>query len=227
VQRDQRGAIGSAVAAVAVCLLVGVASGYAASELTRPRPTHASEAAPIEAGSPSVPTVTVSTPTPTGTVLPDPDQYPPLDFGDLSFAEHKIGTSSETWSYEAPTDWRLFDTHDTGYRWTLPGNPDFTYSMRVNPLTVPSSTAALAQARYDAIAGATGNSGATQVEISDHDVALTYVSADQHLRYQHTYFISPPGSTTGVFEVTVSGRIRDQQGLDDLLEYVVSTVHKV
>jgi len=212
---------------VAVCLVVGGAAGYAVSELTRVHPTDASEAVPMPADSPSMPTVTASsTPTPTSKIVPDPDEYPPLDISTLTFDENTISTSSTTWSYEAPTDWELKPADESGDRLVLPGNPDYTYSMRVNPLTVPASTGALARARYAAIAGATGISDAVSLEISDHDMRMTYV-ASEHQRYQHTYFISPPGSNTAVFEVTVSGRIRDIDGLDALLEYVVGTVHKV
>ncbi|HEY3016360.1 MAG TPA: hypothetical protein VGJ41_14685 [Nocardioides sp.] len=225
-QRDQRGAIGSAVAAVAVCLVVGVAAGYAVSELTRVHLTDASEAVPMPAGTPSVPTVTSSpTSSPTYPVKPDRNDYPALDFSALTFEEHTIAGTSQTWAYDAPEDWDLFPTNGAGDRLTLPGNPDFTYSLRVNPLTVPASTSSLAETRYAAIASA--YRAAEQLEISDHDVSLTYLTDDGYLRYQHSYFISPPGSMTGIFEVTVSGRIRDREGLDALLEYVVGTVHKV
>jgi len=227
VQRDQRGAIGSAVVAVAACLLVGVGAGYAVSELTRPHATDASVAVPMSAGSPSVPTVTATpTPTPTSTIVDDRDDYAPLDIDDLTFDENTIATSSTTWSYEAPAGWERKAADEAGDRWVLPGNPDFTYSLRVNPITLPSTTADLAQARYNAIAVASGIGDPVALEIGDQEMRMKYVSSE-HQRYQHSYFISPPGSSTAVFEVTVSGRMRDMAGLDDLLEYVVASVHKV
>ncbi len=47
--------------------------------------------------------------------------------------------------------------------------------------------------------------------IDEHSVTFTYV-VDQHRTYQHSYWISKPGSEIGVFEITVSGRMRDEAG---------------
>ena len=65
-----------------------------------------------------------------------------------------------------------------------------------------------------------------QQSIDDHSVTFTYV-VDQHLTYQHSYWISQPGSEIGVFEITVSGRMRDKPGLEALLDHVLESTHQV
>jgi hypothetical protein len=219
VQREERGSSGAAVAAVLACALVGALAGYAASYASHPEPSERAVAEPLAAFSPSIPT------DPPIDVVPDSDRYLPLGT-DLTYQRRFIGDASSRWGYDAPRGWERWVTESSGFRWTLPGNPDFTYSLRVAPITVPITTSNLARDRIAAVRGSEGVEDVQQESLTDDSVAFTYVS-NSHARYQHSYWISLPGSEIGVFEITVSGRVRDEPGLESLLDHLVATTQHV
>jgi hypothetical protein len=207
------------VAVVFACTMIGALAGYVASSTSHPKPSERSAAEPLAASSPSVPT------DPPIDVLPDPDRYLPLAT-DLSYRSRFIGDASSRWGYDAPRGWERYVTESSGIRWTLPGSPDWTYSMRVAPISVPITTRNLARDRIEAVRRSEGIEALRQRSLTDNSVAFTYVT-QSHERYQHSYWISSPGSEIGVFEITVSGRIRDEPGLEALLDHLVATTKQV
>jgi len=218
VQRGERGRGTTAAAVVLSCALIGAVAGYATSYAGHQDPARLPSAAPLAATSPSVPT------DPPVTVVPDPDEYPPLRT-DLTYVTRFVRQASTRWQYDAPRGW---DRHESssGVRWTLPGNPEHTYSMRVVPVSVPITTSNLARYRFQAVRGSPDLERVEQQSIDEHSVTFTYVF-DSHEIYQHSYWISNPGSEIGVFEITVSGRYRDKPGLEALLERVLASTRQV
>jgi hypothetical protein len=203
---------------VLACALVGVVAGYAASYAGHQEPAKLHSAAPLAAASPSVPT------DPPVTVVPDPDEYGPLAT-DLTYVTRFIRQGSARWRYDAPSDWERHES-SSGDRWTLPGNPEHTYSMRVVPVSVPITTSDLARYRFQAVRGSPDLQRVEQQAIDDHSVTFTYVF-DGYEIYQHSYWLSKLGSDIGVFEITVSGRLRDEAGLEALLNHVLGSASQV
>ena len=200
------------------CALIGAVAGYATSYAGHQEPAELPSAVPLPATSPSVPT------DPEVHVVPDSNEYAPLGT-DLTYVTRFIRQGSMRWRYDAPSGWEPHET-SSGIRWTLPDNPKLTYSMRVVPVSVPITTSNLARYRFQAVRGSPAFQRVEQEHIDDHSVIFTYVS-DSHEIYQHSYWISFPGSEIGVFEITVSGRFRDRLGLETMLDHVLKSTRNV
>jgi len=218
VQRGERGGGTAAAAVVLGCALIGAVAGYATSYAGHQKPAQLPSAVPLPATSPSVPT------DPPVIIVQDSDKYAPLST-DLTYVTRFIRQASPRWQYDAPRGWEPHET-SSGIRWTLPENPKHTYSLRVVPVSVPITTGNLARYRFQAVRGSPAYEQVEQLSIDDHSVSFTYV-VDQHLTYQHSYWISLPGSEIGVFEITVSGRVRDEPGLEALLDHVLASTSQV
>jgi hypothetical protein len=218
VHRGERGGGTTAAAVVLGCALVGAVAGYATSYASHQEPAEGPSAVPLAATSPSVPT---NSPV---HVVPDSDDYPPLETN-LTYVTQFISQASARWQYDAPSGWEPHET-SSGVRWTLPENPEHTYSMRVVPVSVPITTRNLARYRFQAVRESPELEAVDLKSIDEHSVTFTYV-VDQHLTYQHSYWISKTDSEIGVFEITVSGRLRDEPGLDELLDHVLGSTHRV
>ena len=202
---------------VAGCVLVGALAGYAASSARHQAPTTTDLAEPLAAASPSVPT------DPPVKTVPDSDEYGALGTV-LSFVDKRIGAPTDRWNYQVPRGWEPADQQPGGIRWTLPGNPVFTYSMRVAIInTLPITTA---QAARNRMVNVRTLLAYDQLALTDDSLVFTYV-LDQHARYQHSHWLAEPGSGRTAFEITVSGRMRDRAGLDALLEHLVATTRRV
>ncbi len=215
-QRGERGAVAARLAVVVAGLLAGAGLGYAAAGAERTVPTEIALARPFPAASPSVPT------DPPITTVADPTQYAPLGT-DLDFVRRRVGVEPNRWIYDVPRGWEPAEEQPDGVRWTLPGNPVFTYSMRVAIIdNLPITTAQTAVNRRDNVRGLEGYQ---QLALTDNDLQFTYV-LDQHARYQNSYWISEPRSDRTAFEITVSGRLSDREGLDALLEHLVASTHR-
>lgn len=197
--------------------LLGALAGYALWSAGHQAPDAGTPARPLTAVSPSVPT------DPPIVIVADPDEYAPLGT-DLSFVRQRVGAGTDRWTYDVPRDWEPADQTQGGIRWTLPGNPDFTYSMRVAVINTLPITAA--QAARNRVVNVRTLEGYDQLSLTDQSLVFTYVT-DQHLRYQHSYWLTEPGSARTAFEVTVSGRMGDRSGLDALLDHLVTTTTRV
>jgi hypothetical protein len=198
--------------------LIGAVAGYATSYAGRQEPDRLPSAVPLAATSPSVPTE------PPVSIVPDSDKYPPLGT-DLTYVTRFIRQASTRWRYVAPSGWVPHET-TSGVRWTLLENPKHTYSLRVVPVSVPITTRNLAEYRFQAVRESPAYEQVELESIDDHSVSFTYV-VDRHLTYQHSYWISMPGSEIGVFEITVSGRIGDKPGLEAMLDRVLASSRRV
>ena len=171
-QRGERGGGTTAAAVVLGCALIGAVAGYATSYASHQEPAEGPSAVPLAATSPSVPT------NPPVHVVPDSNEYPPLDT-DLTYVTRFIRQASARWQYDAPSGWERHET-SSGVRWTLPENPKHTYSVRVVPVSVPITTRNLARYRFHAVRDSPELEAVELKSIDEHSVTFTYV-VDQHL----------------------------------------------
>ena len=190
---------------------VGVALGFVTANLSHEGPTAVGGAAePVVAVSPSVPV------DPPATVLPDPPMAP---LGtDLDFRSATVGGRAFGVTVPVPDRWQKFSLASAENRWTLPGNPDHGYSLRVEMVFGQRQTVAqILEAR------AADLSTLPEFEVLDRSadtLVFRYIDSTQHARLQMLRWISPRDTGTAEVEVAVSGRMVDEDGLAVLLEKV-------
>lgn len=204
-----------------VLALVGGAAGWAwAAETSRPV-TAERAPAPVAAADPALPY------TPPEKVRDD-SELPPLGEA-LPTHEEKIGPdTSEGLIVPVPDGWDRHDFADTVQaRWTAPGNPSGSYSVRVHSLAdddrsliqqVAQRAAAL---EYDG----TITPGTLEVlESSGDTLTVTYVQ-DGYRRLQVVRWVSFLGGAADV-EVAGTGRLVDERGLEQLVARIASGVRR-
>lgn len=200
------------VAAVAVALLAGLAGGYATGVLTEPEPDR-TETVPLEAASPSVPF------TPYSADVTYPSWQPGLDY-----RRTRIGSGPFGWVYEVPKGWLRTQVGDTEFLWSVEGHPLGSYGFRIElvlgeRLTPEQMVAKKLRDLRSSVADVRVLS-----QTSD-TLAVTYRAEPQNwLRYNTFRWFAGPGTTTAAVEISVNGRAQDQDGMNDLLERVSSSL---
>jgi hypothetical protein len=204
-----------------VLLVVGAASGYALGDYSTYQPGAIPTAAPLPAVSPSVPTPSV----PSVSVSPDPSN-PPLALGvPLVPKELRIGGANGFAVQAAVPDWAV---DHAGNRWQYAGTPDalHTYGLRIDIIAGSHQSVTVAKAaRLDALRESESQHNIQELDIqSDVGDAFTatYVS-EGYRRLTMERFLTL-GGTTAYVDVAVTGRMADNDGLDDLLDRVSSSM---
>jgi hypothetical protein len=207
--------IGLALALV----LVGLAAGYGYGAMSRTDATTFASARPVPAVSPSIPVM------PTRTYAPDID-YPPLE-PDLAYKEHRIGNPPYEWEYAVPQGWTPEQEFFFEVRWRPEGEPTVGgYSMRVKIINEHKTNAEMVAQKKAAMMAIYDDVQFTGE--SDDLISFRYREPDSNrLRFNTFKWFTPPGSTTAEFEMSVVGRSVDQDGLEDLLDHVAASVHKL
>ena len=192
---------------------VGVGLGIVTANLTNEGPTPVGGAAvPVVAVSPSVPV------DPPATVLPDPPA-PPLGT-DLEFRSATVGGRAFGVTVPVPEGWQKFSLASAENRWTLPGNPEHSYSLRVEMVFGQRQT--VAQILESRAADLSTLPEFEVLDRTDDTLAFRYIDSTQHARLQLVRWISPRDTGTAEVEVAVSGRMVDEDGLAALLETVTN-----
>jgi hypothetical protein len=217
-----------------LCGLLGIGAGVAVAYAVSPRATHLrSAASPVPASSPSVP-IDV---TPSPSVAPDID-YPALLPGLALPVVHSIRNDLASWTYHVPFGWTAYAVC-TAPPCALPDDAvvgrkqiDKQTQLRFRPAGEP--TVGGYSLRVKIIDNADLNPAqlvATKVvgfrqEFSDQDfsvlrrtpdaVYFTYIDGGKHLRYNFFQWFAVPDHPNATLEMSVSGRARDQQGLEAL-----------
>ncbi len=189
---------------------LGLGVGLAVAFGLRPTAAPAESAAPLPAASPSVPL------DPPPSIAPDPDR-PPLPTS-LRTEEELVGGQLFGVVVPVPVGWDGTSLASAESRWTLPGNPASTYSLRVEMvfgerLTIEEIMSERSEALDDAV-------DFTVVSQDDDTLVFTYIDETDHLRLQMLRWLSPRGTGMAEVEVAVNGRMRDEAGLEALLDSV-------
>ena len=199
--------------------LVGGLAGYAWAESRSEIGLEESAPAPMAAADPAVPF------TPPEKVNPDSD-LPPVAV-DLDMVTARVGTPQRGGiEVPVPEGWQRTDLAEgLQSRWSAPGSPDGGYSVRVH---VTEENRTLAQAVAErAAALPLDPRGVTDVEIlqqtGDTLIASFIISGYRVL--QVVRWVSLNGSTVDV-EISASGRVIDQAGLEALVARMATGVRR-
>lgn len=217
------GAIGGVVAVAVVGGVVGYAVATP-SGATSDGTTTFADAVPIPA-SPALPVEQAS-------YTPDPD-YPALAT-DLTYDDQTFTAAGGIWHYQVPHGWigrRSFGAnHTPQVTWKPPGETaPGGYQLRIAPVEGHSTPGQMVSAKNTGLQEsqtAGGLSELVQVKTSDDAAWYTFRDTSGRLRLDDFAWVTPDGSRYAGFELSVSGRQRDQAGLDALLSHVHDTAYR-
>ena len=178
-------------------------------------------------------------PTPTGSPAAD-IKYPTLVVpSDGSYETHTIASGDEVWSYDVPAGWVAYgvtnDGKDDGkvrpanvdnqtqLRWRPKGEPLVGgYSVRVEAIGGSDTVADRVAAKAEVLTKSRDLVGVKIYKLTDDTVYFTYVDGGNRLRYNFFRWVADAdGAAT--FEVSVTGRKADKEGLSDLLDVVAGS----
>lgn len=203
---------------VLLLLVAGGAGGWAWAEAGTTSSTSDAPATPLGASDPALPY------TPPEKVKDDSD-LPALGEG-LATHEEKLGPeTSEGLIVPIPDGWDRFDFASTiEARWTAPGNPSGSYSVRVKSL---SDDRSLIQQVAQREAGLRYDDSVSSLEVLDSSgdtLTVTYIQ-DGYRKLQVIRWVSFLGGTADV-EVAGAGRLVDERGLEELVARIASGVRR-
>ena len=188
-------------------LALGAAGGYAVSTLVDEHPATAGAAVPALAASPSVPV------DPPPVLAPDPDR-PPLE-RTVRLRPQKVGAKGFEVTLPAPVGWNRSNSAANEAMWLRPGNPSYTYVLRVEVTTTEHrSLEAMVEGRIDDLL-AQEEDVAVLAKGTD-SLEFTYVDGD-HLRHAFVRWLDLSGSGDAELEVALTGREVDAPGMRQLL----------
>ena len=209
------------VAAVLLC--VGVAGGYAVADRNQEEPVSSDTLEPVPAESPAVPAP------PEQTYLPDPDTEPlapdlPSSPEELRVSRRGIGVT-----VDIPVGWQQNQVSETNmWNFVKPGNPFFTYLLRVNIVRGQNVSISVAKAgRIAALEESDSNDAGTVEDFTvtaerEDTFEATYTSGG-YLRVTMEKWVSFDGSHAWA-SVSVTGRTVDEEGLRDLLNRTIASM---
>jgi hypothetical protein len=210
---------------VAVVLLcVGVAGGYAVADRSQVEPARSDTLQPVPAVSPAVPTP------PVHVVLPDPDD--PALLPDLPSHETELRVSRRGIgvSVLVPDGWveRREEGSNT-WNYAVAEAPKNTYVLRIRIVAGDHVSIAVAkQARISALEDAMANKALLDLTISA-DTEDTFEASYLDHGYQRLTmerWVSFNGSTAYA-EAAVTGRVRDEEGMRDLLVRTLTSMQEL
>ncbi len=215
------------VLGVAVVLLcAGVAGGYAVADHNQQEPVSSDTLEPVPAESPAVPTPPVET------YLPDPDTEPlapdlPSSPVDLRVSRRGMGVT-----VNIPDGWRQNQVTDSSFwNFVKPGNPFYTYLLRVTMVRAQNVSITAAKAgRIAALEESDSNPTGTVKDFAvtverDDTFEATYTSGG-YLRVSMEKWVSFDGSHAWA-SVSVTGRTVDEEGLRDLLNRTIDSMQPI
>lgn len=197
---------------VALLAVFGLAGGYVASAAVGDQPAAAGPAVPVAAASPSVPV------DPPPVLVPDPDE-PPLENG-IRTRPQQVGALGFEVTIPAPARWNRSNSAATEAMWLRPGNPSYTYVVRVEVTTTQHrSLAAMVSGRVDDLLAE--EEDVTVLDKGTDSLEFTYVDGG-HLRHAFVTWLDLSGSGDAELEVALTGRDVDVPGMRELLATMVA-----
>ena len=206
-------------AALVVLAVVGAAGGYAAATLREPQPRSFATPRPVPARSPSVPVL------PTPSYAPDID-YPPLS-PDLEYRVHRIGVPPYRWAYDVPVGWAPQPVAFAETRWRPADEPTSGgYSLRVKIINQHRTDEQMVAGKLADVRD--GYADVQVIEQTTDTLSFSYRDpGSDRQRFDTFQWFTPTGGATAEFEMSVVGRQADVVGLEQLLEHVAASVHKL
>ncbi|HEX6150713.1 hypothetical protein [Nocardioides sp.] len=197
--------------------LLGGTAGWAWAEVSG-EPT-ASQAVPEQpaAQDPAVPY------TPPEVTSPDSD-LPPLS-QQLTAHDEKLGVPGQGGVVvPVPNGWERTDLREGEARWTPPGDPPGSYSVRAQVVDMQRS---LAQAVAERAASLPGDPRISDLRILDQgvDTLRAEFILNGYRRFQVTRWVSFDGNGIDV-EISATGRLIDELGLDALVAKLATEVFR-
>jgi hypothetical protein len=201
--------------------VLGGAAGWAWAERSSEPTVSSAVPGPPGAADPAVPY------TPPEVTKPDAD-LPPLP---VSYSAHdeKLGPDGEGQGgvvVPIPNGWDRFDFADgVQARWTAPGNPPGSYSIRIQIVDLPRTLEQMVAARAAELP--------FDNRISDLDIPqgqtgdtlrVTFIM-DGYRRLQITRWLSFDGNGVDL-EISATGRLIDERGLEALVSKVATEVYR-
>lgn len=197
---------------MALLLTLGAAGGYAVSALVDDHPAAAGPAVPAVAASPSVPV------DPPPVLVPDPDE-PPLESG-VRTRPQQVGAKGFEVTLPAPAGWNRSNSAANEAMWLRPGNPSYTYVLRVEVTTTEHrSLGAMVDGRIDDLLAEEDD--VVVLEKGTDSLEFTYVDGG-HLRHAFVRWLDLSGSGEAELEVALTGREVDLPGMRELLARIVA-----
>lgn len=191
--------------------------GYTAAAVSAPTTSNPGPATAVSASNPSYPL------DPPLNVLPDPDVPPPLA-PPFSTRPVSLGQAPFAVTFPVPATWQRFDTNAGEARFTPPGNPSHTYSIRVE--LVGSQTRTIQQSVTDRVTDLQGDTRIEDLQIlaqADDSLIASFVLDDFRI-VSVLRWVSPRGTPAAEVEISASGRMRDRPGLEALAELVARRI---
>ena len=217
-----------------VCGLIGLGAGAVVAYAVSPHTSELrSAASPVPAASPSVP-IDV---TPTPSVAPDIN-YPVLQPGLALPVVHSIGNDIASWTYHVPFGWTAYAVctalpckiqtdgvipkkqidDQSELRFRPAGEPPIGgYSLRVKILSnTDLNPAQMVATKVVGFKQEFSGQAYSKLRQTPSAVYFTYTDGEDHLRYNFFQWFAVPGHPNATLEMSVSGRARDQDGLEAL-----------
>jgi hypothetical protein len=211
-----------ALGVAVVLLCVGLAGGYAVAGRSQEEPVSSDTLEPVPAVSPAVPTP------PEQTYLPDPGIPAltpdlPASPRDLRVSRRGLGVT-----VDIPDGWRENQVSETNmWNFVKPGNPFFTYLLRVTIVRGQNVSVSIAKnTRIAALEESESNGGAVEdfnVTAETPDTFEATYTSGGYLRVTMEKFVSFDGSHAWA-SVAVTGRTVDEEGLRDLLNRTIDSM---
>lgn len=202
---------------LALLLVLGAGTGYAASLATSREAVADGVPAPVAASSPSMPV------DPVPSYVPDPTD-PPLPV-DLPMGQGGVGTEPFRHVFPVPRGWVATPNSANETKWTDPATPpSWTYVLRVEQVGSENETVErmLAERIEDLTLA---EDGFEVVARTGDSLTFSYVT-DGHLRFGILRWLDVTGSGFAEVEVAVTGREVDLPGMAALVAQVTGGIRR-
>ena len=206
------------MAGVAVLLAaIGVAGGYAYADHQGSEPSGGGAGIPVAAASPAYPTTALLN------LKPD-SNLPPLAT-DVPLVPAKIGPPRTGITLMVPEGWdRVEPTNGTiGARWTAPGNPPGSYSVRVTLVDTGQNPQGMVVGKMAQLQLDTHLSYLKFVDQTFNQLIFTYVYDGDYRIEQVDRYVSLTGGPADV-EIATSGRLIDDPGMRALVSRMATQI---
>lgn len=196
-------------AVVLVLLLLGLGSGYLAATQLEPDIVEPGSPEPVSAADPSFPGGGAG-------VLADPDLAALA--ADTPLAEAMLGAGEQRIAVPAPIGWSRVELRPGEARWTLPGSPAGTHSVRVHaqPGNIPLTE--MVENRRQALRG---DPTITDLQIAEPTNSIAMVEAtfvrNSYRKVTVIRWINFYGGPMANLEIAWTGRLRDEVGMQALM----------
>jgi hypothetical protein len=207
---------GRAALMAATAVVIGLPIGALGERVLRGEPAPMSSK-PMAARSPSVPGAVPIT------VAADPSDPPALSTR-LNYQQVTLGTEPFTSTFEVPADWEAIPLEAGETRWTPPGSPEDTHSIRVERIVSERQTSQqMVDSRAIELAQDTSVTDLKIITRSSDALTYSYLNQRDRRRWGMLRWLAPGAGELAELEVAVVGREMDRLGLAKLLEHTAES----